>query len=32
MRNSESNMRDRHENLGIIVMWVSGERGRGTQG
>lgn len=31
MRNSESDMRDRHENVGIMVMRVSGEKGRGTQ-
>lgn len=31
MRNDKSDMRDRHENVGIIVMRVSGERRRGTQ-
>lgn len=31
MRNSESDMRDRHENVGIIVLRFSGERWRGIE-
>lgn len=31
MRNGESDMRDRHENTGIIVTRVPEEKGRGTQ-
>lgn len=31
MRNSESDMRDRHENVEIIVMRVPEEKGYGPQ-
>lgn len=31
MRNSESDMRDRHENVEIIVTRVPGEKGYGPQ-